>query len=73
VDIGDFAAYNRNRLLQIFVINEKLRDIYSAALSDLIEDINVWLDLTGGEFVVDTKMFRVGYKIETKEISKQVM
>ena len=73
VDFGDFAAYNRNRLLQIFVINEKLRDIYIAALSDLIEDINVWLDLTGGEFVVDTKMFRVGYKIETKEISKQVM
>ena len=69
VDFGDFAAYNRDRLLQIFVINEKLRDIYSAALSDVIKEINVWSDCTGGEFVVDTKMFRFGYRREINGLS----
>ena len=70
VDFGDFAVYNRDRLLQIFTINEKLRNIYATALSDLMKEINTWLDLTSREFVVDPKMFRIGYKREGKEISK---
>jgi len=70
VDFGDFAVYNRNRLLQIFVINKKLLDLYIGTLSDLMDAINLWLDLTGGKFTVDTKMFRLVYE---KEIGKLVM
>ena len=70
MDFGDFATYNSDKLLQIFGLNDKLRDIYCAAISDLIEEINLWLDLTGGEFVIDSKMFRFRYEREIKELNK---
>ncbi len=62
-DFGDFPQYNTNKLLQTFIMNENLLEIYSSAIFDLITELNIWVDLTGGEFVVDTKMFRLGYKV----------
>jgi len=69
-DFGDFAAYNLDKLLQIFVLNDKLVAIYGTAISELIQEINTWLDLTGREFVLDSKMFRFGYRREIKELGK---
>ena len=68
-DFGDFAMYERDRLLQVFVINQKLSEIYSIAIFDLITEINIWLDLTGAEFIVDTRMFRFGYKLDADSIN----
>ena len=34
-------------------------EAYGSAISDLISEINIWVDLTDGEFIVDTKMFRL--------------
>lgn len=62
-DFGDFALYDEDQLLQVFVISQKLLEIYSIAIFDLITEINVWLDLTGEEFVVDTKMFRLRRRV----------
>ena len=62
-DFGDFAPYNMNKLLQIFVSNQRYLETFSDAISDLVREINKWVDLTGGEFVIDTKMFRLGYKV----------
>jgi len=49
-DFGDFESYNRDKLQQIFVVNEKLRDFYCNAIYNLIKSINRWLDLSGTEF-----------------------
>lgn len=63
---GDFPPYKVNSLLKIFKINEKYLEIYSAALSDLISEINKWLDLTGREFILEHKMFKVEPRIINK-------
>lgn len=62
-DFGDFAPYNMNKLLQIFVSNQRYLETFSDAIFDLVRGINKWVNLTGGEFVIDTKMFRLGYKV----------
>ena len=65
-DFGDFELYNKGKLLHIYRINEKYLEIYCVAIYDLIKDINKWFDLTGGEFVIDTKIFRIGYQVAQK-------
>jgi hypothetical protein len=62
-DFGDFPLYNVNKLLQIFTIDKRYLEIYSNVIFDLMREINNWVDLTGGEFVIDTKMFRLRHKV----------
>ncbi len=62
-DFGDFPLYNVDKLLQLFTVNERYLEIYSGIILDLLEDINNWVDLTGGDFVIDTKMFRLQHKV----------
>jgi hypothetical protein len=61
-DFGDFAPYHVGDLLNIFRFNNKYIEGYSDSIYDFIKTINEWLDLTGGEFLIDTKMFRLGVK-----------
>lgn len=49
-----------DKLLQIFKIDDKYIGICADAIFDLISEINNWVNLTGKEFLVDTKMFRLG-------------
>jgi hypothetical protein len=46
-DFGDFSPFEVNKLLQVFVINDKLLDAYVSAIADVIKIINIWLDSTG--------------------------
>ncbi len=57
-DFGDFPLYNVIKLLQVFIINEEYLELYADGIFNLIRGSNNWLDLTGGEFVIDLKMFR---------------
>lgn len=57
-DFGDFAHYQKEKLLQIYKINDKYLGDFVSSLIDLIKSINLWLELTGHEFLIDTKMFR---------------
>jgi len=59
-DFGDFPQYNVDKLLKIFNINNKYIDIYVDAILDIVNEINNWVDLTDSEFLIDTKMFRLG-------------
>jgi len=59
-DFGDFPQYNIDKLLKIFKINNKYIDIYVDAILDIINEINNWADLTDNEFLIDTKIFRLG-------------
>jgi len=61
-DFGDFAPYQSNKLLNICFVQPQFIDTYADAICDVISDINRWLELTGDEFLIDTKMFRVGLK-----------
>ena len=66
-DFGDFPPYNISKLLQIFTLKEKYLETFSSAILDLIGEINIWVDLTGGEFIIDTEMFRLGYKVKASD------
>jgi hypothetical protein len=61
-DFGDFAPYQSSKLLNICIIQPQFTDTYADAISDVISGINRWLELTGGEFLIDTKMFRIGLR-----------
>jgi len=65
VDFGDFHPYNIDKLLQVFVVDHRFIGIYGGAIFDLLREINNWINSTGREFVVDTKMFRLGHGIVT--------
>lgn len=57
-DFGDFAAYQTEKLLQIYKINDKYLDYFVTALFGLINSIKHWVELTGYGFLIDAKMFR---------------
>jgi len=71
-DFGDFYLYNVDKLLQYFKINESYLEDYTESILQLIIEINNWVDLTGGEFVIDTKMFRSKPKFYYVDLHKKV-
>jgi len=60
-DFGDFTPFQSSKLLNICTVQPQFIDSYADAISDVVADINRWLELTGGEFLIDTKMFRIGF------------
>lgn len=57
-DFGDFALYQKEKLLQVYRVNDKYLDYFAESLLDLISSIKLWVELTGYEFLIDTKLFR---------------
>jgi hypothetical protein len=57
-DFGDFALYQKEKLLQIYKVNDQYLDYFSTALFDLICSIKHWLELSDHEFLIDTKLFK---------------
>jgi len=57
-DFGDFALYQKDKLLNTYRINDKYINHFAASLLSLINSLSLWIELTGHEFVIDTKMFR---------------
>lgn len=60
-DFGDFALYQKEKLLQIYKVNDKYLYEFASSFHSLISVINDWVALTGHEFIIDTKMFRLSY------------
>jgi hypothetical protein len=58
-DFGDIPKYNLEKCLKYFKVNNKLTKLYAEVIFDLLKDINCWLDTTGLEFIIDTKMFKI--------------
>lgn len=58
-DFGDIPKYNLEKCLKYFKVNDKIAKHYAEVIFDLLKDINSWLDATGLEFIIDTKMFKV--------------
>lgn len=59
LDHPDIPEFRKKNAFNSYKINPKLVDFYSLALLELINSVNVWLKLTGYEFLIDTKMFKM--------------
>ncbi len=58
-DFGDIPRYNLEKCLKYHKINNNIIDHYAEVIFILLKDINSWLNTTGSEFIVDTKMFKI--------------
>ena len=58
-DFGDISKGNVENSLRYFLVNEKMLDVYSGLIFNLIDSIDSWARLTDSEFIVDHKMFQV--------------
>lgn len=70
-DFGDFAPYQLGKLLNVCIVNRKYLEAYAHEISDILKRINNWLELTGSEFLIDTKMFRLGFQHDMEPIQHQ--
>jgi hypothetical protein len=61
-DFGDIPKYNLEKCLKYYKVNNKIAQLYTEVIFDLLKDINHWLDTTGLEFIIDTKMFKIQEK-----------
>lgn len=61
-DFGDFALYQKEKLLQVYRVNDQYLDCLVASFFDLISSIKHWLELTDYEFLIDTKLFRTSLR-----------
>lgn len=61
VDFGDFIEKHRiQKLLAEVKLNPKYLEMYVANIAEFIETANSWLDITNGEFILDTnKAFEI--------------
>lgn len=67
-DFGDFERYKLEDLLKWHKVNPDACSILSSSVSDLIEEINRWLQQTGDEFVIDSQMFKI---IQSRRVDVQ--
>lgn len=58
-DFGDIHLYNEKKCLKMFMVNPEYCSALSALINDLIKDFNTWISLTGAEFIIDPKNFRI--------------
>jgi len=57
-DFGDIPQYNLDKCLKYHKINSEIIGHYVEVIFALLKDVNSWLDSTGSEFIIDTKLFK---------------
>lgn len=62
IDAPDIPKYNEEKAFYTFTLNSEGLDYFTEVVADLITEVNNWVAITGNEFLVDTKMFRLGYR-----------
>jgi len=67
LDFPDIPKYHEAEALKTYKINRSLVSHLGVPMYQLTENINLWLKLTGYEFLIDTKMFKM--KTITRNIS----
>jgi hypothetical protein len=69
-DFGDIPKYNLEKCLKYYKVNNKIIPPYAEVISDLLAEINNWLNSTNREFIIDTKMFKIrGKQIAQHRVS----
>lgn len=57
-DFGDFPKYQTEKLLFTYKINPKYISQFATSIHVFIECMNNWLDSSGNEFILNSKMFK---------------
>lgn len=57
-DFGDFRQEDLKRLFDIYSIHETYKIQYCTVVYETLHTINIWLEATGWEFIIDTKSYR---------------
>jgi hypothetical protein len=57
-DFGDFPKYQTEKLLFKYKINPKYSSLLATSIYGLVKCIDIWLDASGNEFILNEKMFR---------------
>lgn len=60
-DFGDIHRYNLEKCLKYYKVNSNLSHYYAEVLFELLSCIKNWVELTGFEFVIDSKVFKHTY------------
>ncbi len=68
-DFGDFKKYNKDKLLYLFHFNDEIIESYASQIFDVISKINRWVNVSGNEFIIDSKMFKIASKSTYKNQS----
>ncbi|CCU79640.1 hypothetical protein HSACCH_01477 [Halanaerobium saccharolyticum subsp. saccharolyticum DSM 6643] len=58
-DFGDFKNKNKDNLLKLFSVKDKHLETYSKAIFHVVTKINKWVEVSGNEFIIDSKMFKI--------------
>ncbi|MDQ7815872.1 MAG: hypothetical protein RDU14_02520 [Melioribacteraceae bacterium] len=58
-DYGDFEKFKTPKLLLQCELNPKYVNLFSEVVYDTLTSINYWLDETGIEFLIDTRMYKI--------------
>lgn len=61
-DFGDFEKFKVSKLLFECSVNPKYIDLLSTSIYDTLQSINKWLEYTGFEFIIDTRMYKIRRK-----------
>lgn len=59
LDFGDFRDGDVGDLLRVFSIKTQHIYAFAGRISDLIGGINRWIEVGGGEFILDPRQFRI--------------
>ncbi len=59
IDFPDIPQYNEEKAFNAYKVNPMYIDYFTEVISNFIKDLNDWVSLTGNEFLVDTKEFRL--------------
>ncbi|MHA1414563.1 MAG: hypothetical protein ACTSO4_18350 [Promethearchaeota archaeon] len=57
-DFGDFEKFKLPNLLLKCFVNPKYISLFSDTIYDTLTGINNWLNITGNEFLIDTRMYK---------------
>jgi len=63
-DFWDIYEYDVEKCLKYYKVNQEIIWVYSEIIYDLIEEINLWIDKTGGELIINTNEFKVRPKMK---------
>jgi hypothetical protein len=62
VDFPDIRRYDEEKAFYTYKMNPAGLEYFTGVVSDLIAEVNNWKSVTGDEFLIDTKMYRFGYR-----------
>jgi len=59
VDFADFPGHRAEMLLDLYTIRESVLSPYAEAIAGFLSSVSCWIELTGGEFLIDPQTLRV--------------